>query len=211
MIRKVVEEVFGQYPLVICINDGSTDNSSEEISKTPAILLEHAINLGQGAALQTGIDYALELQDVLYFVTFDADGQHSIKDIKTLITTLKESQVDVVLGSRFLGNTINMPPMKKVLLKAAILFTNFFSGVKLTDTHNGLRAFTRKFAKQLNITMPRMSHASEIIDKIGRGKWRYKEVPVTISYSEYSRAKGQSILNSVNITFDMLLSRILKR
>jgi polyprenyl-phospho-N-acetylgalactosaminyl synthase len=190
------------------VNDGGKDGSSECIRKTDALLVEHPINMGQGAALQTGIEYALLQPDIKYLITFDADGQHSVADAVAMLKIIKKEELDIVVGSRFLGKAVNITMTKRMILKLAIMFTNLFSNVKLTDTHNGLRVFNRKFAQQLDISMPGMAHASEIIDKMGRGNWRYKEVPVTINYTDYSKAKGQSALNSVNILIDMLASKI---
>lgn len=207
MIRKVVEEVLEHYPVVICVNDGSTDNSASEIIKTGALLIEHPMNIGQGAALQTGLEMALRIPGIQYFATFDADGQHDINDVKHMLETLKHQNLDIVLGSRFLGKAQDINPTKKLLLRLAIKFTNIFSDVKLTDTHNGLRVFNRNFAQQLDITMTGMAHASEIIDKVGRDNWHYQEVPVTVHYTDYSRNKGQSALNSVNILIELLLNR----
>jgi hypothetical protein len=143
-------------------------------------------------------------------VTYDADGQHSMHDVKAMMEVIKNKNVDIVVGSRFLGEAVNITVLKKIILKLAIRFTNVFSGVNLTDTHNGLRVFNRRFAESVDIQMPGMAHASEIIDKMGRGKWRYVEVPVTIHYSDYSKSKGQSMLNSVNILMDVMLSRTRK-
>jgi glycosyltransferase involved in cell wall biosynthesis len=207
VIKKVVDSVLDHFPTVVCVNDGSKDNSGEEIAKTNALLIQHPVNMGQGAALQTGIDFALQIPGIKYFITFDADGQHNIKDVVNMLEILKKDEVDIVMGSRFLGEVVNMSFLKKIILKLAIKFTNLFSGVNLTDTHNGLRVFNRKFAVHIDITMPGMAHASEIIDKMGRGGWRYLEVPVTISYTEHSVSKGQPMLNSVNILMDVLLSR----
>lgn len=207
VIADVVNAVLKTFSNVVCVNDGSADSTSDAIRTTKAVLIEHCMNLGQGAALQTGIDYALKNKNIQYFVTFDADGQHNIKDVEVMLKTLKKDTLDIVLGSRFLGKVENMPLAKRLLLKTAVGFTNSFSSVKLTDTHNGLRVFTRSFAEALDITAPDMVHASEIIDKIGRNKWKYGEVPITISYTDYSKAKGQSLWNSVNILFDLLITR----
>src|SRR5688572_528138 len=103
VIRKHLNQVARHFPFIVCMNDGSSDNTSREILKTSAVLVEHCINLGQGAALQTGIDYALQFPHVKYFVTFDADGQHDIKDVVKMVKRLKKNDIDIVLGSRFLG------------------------------------------------------------------------------------------------------------
>jgi glycosyltransferase involved in cell wall biosynthesis len=210
VIRDVVRSVLKQYKYVVCINDGSKDNSSQEIAKTSAYLIEHPINMGQGAALQTGIEFARQFPEVKYFVTFDADGQHRLEDVTAMLKEIKSGDYDIILGSRFLGETVGMKHSKRVVLKLAIKFSNATSGLKLTDTHNGLRVFNRTVASEMQITLPDMAHASEILEIIAEKKYRYKEIPVTIEYTDYSRAKGQSIINAINIGFDMLLRKVSK-
>ena len=208
VIRGVVEDALKSFDIIVCVNDGSTDSSAVEISKTKAYLVNHPINMGQGAALQTGVDQEKEVPGVENFVMFDADGQHRIEDVMTMLRTLSTGKHDIVLGSRFLGSTVGMKRSKEVLLKLAIKFSNFTSGVQLTDTHNGLRVFNRHVAETMQITMPDMAHASEILEIIAKQKYRYIEVPVTIEYTEYSRSKGQAMINAINIGFDTLLRRI---
>lgn len=208
VIRDVVNEVLKEYPFVVCVNDGSPDNTSEELLKTKAHVVEHPINLGQGAGLQTAIDYALQFPEVEYFVTYDADGQHSLDDVKKMLSEIKKQDVDIILGSRFLGRVENISTVKKIVLKLAVRFSNATSGVRLTDTHNGLRVFNRHVAENLNITLPDFSHASEIIERIAEKQFNYKEYPVTIKYTDYSRSKGQSIFNAVNISFDTILRKL---
>ena len=211
VIGGVITSVLAHFKYVVCVNDGSKDNTSNEILNTNAYLVEHPINMGQGAALQTGIEFARELTGVKYFVTFDADGQHRISDAQSMIKELERGDQDIILGSRFLGSkAIGMKKSKILVLKLAVQFSNFTSGVKLTDTHNGLRAFNKRVADTMQITLPDMSHASEILEIISRQEYRYKEVPVTIEYSDYSRAKGQTLINAVNIGFDTLLRKMTK-
>ena len=208
VIKDVINKALKKYKHIVCVNDGSRDNSAAEIAKTEAYLVNHPINMGQGAALQTGIEFARQIKGVKWFVTYDADGQHRLEDVAMMIKTMRENPTDFVLGSRFLGETINMPKLKKVLLLAAIRFSNVTSGVKLTDTHNGLRVFNKKVADEIQITMPDMAHASEILEIIARNKYTYQEVPVVIEYTDYSRSKGQSMINAINIAFDTLLRKV---
>lgn len=210
VVGDVIRNVKKHYKKVVCVDDGSRDNSSLEIIKAGGILVRHPINLGQGAALQTGIEYALHDPNAAYFVTYDADGQHQLHDVQHMLKVLKEDAADIVIGSRFLGKKAeNMSHLKKVLLKMAVKFTNRTSGLRLTDAHNGLRVFNRHVAERLNITMPDFAHASEIVERIASEKFKYKEVPVTIVYTDYSRAKGQSVFNAINIGFDVLINRII--
>lgn len=210
VIAGVLASVLEKFPFVVCIDDGSKDDTSFWAGKTSSKLVVHPINLGQGAALQTGIEYALLNSNMKYFVTFDADGQHSLEDVDNMLSELKKDEVDIILGSRFLGKVENISTLKKVILKLAIVFSNNTTGVKLTDTHNGLRVFNRKVASRLNIQMADFSHASEIIERIAEEKFRYKEMPVTITYTDYSRSKGQSMINAINIGFDLMLNRLIK-
>lgn len=211
VIKRVVRSLHKYFPHVVCVNDGSSDQSADQILEAGAYLVEHPFNMGQGAALQTGAEFARQLKDVRYYVHFDADGQHQVDDVRRMLEELETGKYDIILGSRFLGTkAVGMKTSKKLLLRAAVAFSNSTTGVRLTDTHNGLRAFNQHVADTLQITQPDMSHASEILDLIHKNGYRYKEVPVTIVYSDYSIAKGQTHINAVNIGFDGLLRKFSK-
>ena len=204
IITETVGPLVDCFPHVVVVDDGSPDATAERASRAGAVVLRHPFNLGQGAALQTGIAYALA-QGARYVATFDADGQHAISDLKRMLEVLKEDNLDIVLGSRFLGESHDLPRLRWIGLKAAVLFTNLTSGLRLTDTHNGLRAMTADTARKLKIMQNRMAHASEIINGIARFRLRYREVPVTIRYSEYSLSKGQKLTGSVNILVELFV------
>lgn len=212
-IRKVVGQFQGTKARVVVVDDGSRDNTADTLKGTKAVVLKHLFNLGQGAALQTGIVYATSQNDCKYIATFDADGQHRIEDLKVMYKRINENnKLDVVLGSRFLGSrNETMPPMRRVILRAGTKLMNLLSGIRLTDTHNGLRVMAKEFAKGLNITSLDMSHASEILIKIARHKANYVEVPIEVIYTDYSKSKGQPIINSVNIIVDVIISKYLEK
>ncbi len=194
------------YRDVIVVDDCSTDGTGEVARRGGAVVLRHAKNRGQGAALRTGIQEALRRKaDVI--VTFDADGQHKAGEIKRLVAPVKNGEADVALGSRFLGKHPGMPWYKWITLKGSILVERLLLGVKLTDVHNGFRALSAKAARKIRITRPRMAHASEIVYEIKRQKLRYVEVPVTIEYDEYATQKGQSIFNAFSILCELLKLR----
>ena len=203
VIADVVRDIRATFPQVVCVDDGSRDGSAVEARKGGAVVVQHPVNLGQGAALQTGIEYALRDPQMRYVVTFDADGQHRVEDAAAMVDVLRTGAVDIVFGSRFLDSRTQPSRAKRVLLRAAVLYTNMTTKVHLSDAHNGLRAFTRQVAEHLDIRQNRMAHASEIVEQVGTGGFRYAEHPVHILYTEYSRAKGQSMLNSVNILTEM--------
>jgi glycosyltransferase involved in cell wall biosynthesis len=198
------------YQQVCVVNDGSPDDTGPLALAAGAHVLEHVVNLGQGAALQTGISYALA-NGAEYICTFDADGQHPADSVGALVAALEESGADVALGSRFLAKQCSVPPLRRMLLKAALIFTRVHAHVGVTDTHNGLRMFTRHAAQSIHIEQPAMAHASEILQKIGAAKLRFVEVPVEVAYTEYSRRKGQSGFDAVKILVDLLYRSIALR
>ena len=188
---------------IVVVDDGSSDGTAAVAAGFPVHVLVHPVNLGQGAALATGIEYALKKKAQIV-VTFDADGQMCPQDIGSLVKEVTDGGVDVTLGSRFLAlQPAAMPRMKKMLLKLATVLTKLSTGLKVTDTHNGIRAFRAEALRKIVLTQNRMAHASEILSEIARNKLVYREVPVSIRYTQYSKAKGQSIFNSVNILFEL--------
>ena len=207
VISNVVAGLNSAEYRVLVVDDASTDDTAQRAEAAGARVLQHPINLGQGAALQTGISFALR-RGADFIVTFDGDGQHRAEDVPALISALVTQQVDFALGSRFLGTALNLPPSRKLLLRAATWFTRLTTGLKLTDAHNGLRAMTRRGASALKLRQNRMAHASEILAQIAGSGLGYVEVPVTIVYTQYSLQKGQRVSNSVSILIDLLAGRL---
>jgi polyprenyl-phospho-N-acetylgalactosaminyl synthase len=195
---------------VLVIDDGSIDDTWERARDAGVTVLRHACNLGQGASLQTGITYALRQRDTGYIVTFDADGQHNAADIPRMLAPLARNECDVTLASRFApgGVANDIPPGRKLVLRLAVLLARAMTGLPLTDTHNGLRAFTATAARRISLTQNGMAHASEILSQIASRKLRFIEVPATVHYTAYSRAKGQTLSNGLNILWDILMARI---
>lgn len=206
-IAEVAREVRSICPNVVVVDDGSTDGTYAAARRTATWVLRHVINRGQGAALQTGIEFALARR-AAYVVTFDADGQHDPADIEPMLDPIRDGAVEITLGSRFLGSAVDLPPGRRLVLKGAVLFTRLFNGVRLTDAHNGLRAFSRRAAECVHIRADRMAHASEIIDIVRRSGMPFREVPVRIRYTAYSMAKGQSHFAALRIAFHYLIGRL---
>ncbi len=199
MIEQVIDDVRTVLSNIIIVDDGSTDFTYERAKQKGVMVLRHCMNRGKGVAIRTATQYALE-QGVDILVHFDADGQHHAHDISKLIEPILKNKADVVLGSRFLHpEDSNAPFWRKFILKGAILFSWIFSGIKLSDAHNGLRAFNRKALEDIKIFEDGFAYASEILDEIRRLSLRYIEVPVTITYSDYSLHKGQSSWNAIRI------------
>jgi polyprenyl-phospho-N-acetylgalactosaminyl synthase len=205
-IGEVIADISKYADKVVVVDDCSTDNTVKKVRGKNVVLLRHAVNLGQGAAIQTGFDYA-KLSGAEVIVTFDADGQFLASEIPAMIKPIIENKADITLGSRFKGKTINMPLLRKVVLKVGIIFTYIFSGIKLSDTHNGFRALRRNAIDRLEITQNRMAHASEIIDKIAKSGLSYVEVPVTVKYNTDMK-KGQTNLNAIRIIASLISKAI---
>ena len=202
-VQRAVRELRRLYTNIVVVDDCSSDETAYWASAGGAHVVRHPFNLGQGASLQTGIAFALK-KGAGHIVTFDADLQHRSEDIPALLDALSKTGADFALGSRFLGSALNIDPSRKLLLRAAVLFTRLTTGLKLTDVHNGLRAMTRRAASALYIRQNRMAHASEILQQIAESRLKYVEVPVTIDYTPYSKAKGQKLSNSVGIMLELL-------
>jgi glycosyltransferase involved in cell wall biosynthesis len=209
VIADVVGQARSVFPNIVCVDDGSRDSSADRAERAGAAVVRHPVNLGQGAALQTGFEYALGDPAMRYVVTYDADGQHQLHDVEVMLDRIRQGDVRVVFGSRFLDERTEASALKKLVLRAAVAYTNVTTGTRLTDAHNGLRALDREVVSRLDITQNRMAHASEIVSQIGSMRFggervRYAEEPVHILYTDYSRAKGQSLWNAVNILAELI-------
>lgn len=204
MIGRVVSGVLADGWKVAVVDDGSRDETAANATAAGAVVLRHVVNLGQGAALQTGIEFALG-RGAQRIVTFDADGQHRVEDLPAMVAALDDA--DIALGSRHLGSTEGAGSGRRIFLRAATAVSNKMSGVTLTDAHCGFRAFRATIAPMLRMRQERMAHASELLGLIGKSGGRVVEVPVTIRYTDYSKQKGQSPLQAIRIMFDHAFRR----
>lgn len=205
VIARVVEGLVPHFPNVVCVDDGSVDSSPDVARKAGAHVVQHPINLGQGAALQTGVEYALSHAECEYIVTFDADGQHRVEDALAMVAKARTEKMAIIFGSRFLDDRTNPGWLKHVILKTAVWVTNLTTSVKLTDAHNGLRVIRRDAAELIQLKQDRMAHATEIVLQLGGTGLPWAEHPVELLYTDYSKAKGQSVLNAVNILVDLIV------
>ena len=214
VIEEVLRSARGTFPNIVAVDDGSADNSAAAIHRAGAHLVRHPVNLGQGAAIQTGVEYARAQPGARYFVTFDADGQHQVKDVLAMVGRVRSEPVDIVVGTRFgrpRGEDDQVPLIKRLVLRTVVLLSPRTRRLGLTDAHNGLRVFNRRVAEDLNLRMNGMSHASEFVELMDSRGWRVAEQPVDILYTEYSMSKGQSLLNGINILSDGFVGKRLPR
>jgi len=207
-IVKVIKDLFCfGYENIVVVDDGSTDKTSEIVKKFNVFLIRHPVNMGPGAAIKTGIDFAL-LNDAEIMVTFDADGQHLAKDIYGLVKPIILNKVDITLGNRFLNNSSKVPLFKKIILKAGAILMFLMYGVLSSDSHNGLKAMSKSAALKIDIKSNGWEYCSEIIEEIMLKKIKYQEIPVTVKYTDYSIKKGQKIYNSFYILSKMFVKWI---
>ena len=197
------------YKNIIVVDDGSTDDTINIAKKRGVYVLSHVLNRGQGASLQTGIDFALSKgADII--VTYDADGQFVIKEIISVIEPIIKNEADIVLGSRFLGAAKNIPLSKKIVLKIGVVVVFILYGIKITDSQCGFRALSRRAAEKIYLSYDRMEHAAEFFLEIMRNNLKYKEVPVTVIYDEYSLRKGQDWSKSFELGMKMLIKKFVR-
>ena len=206
VIAEVVAGLRESFVHIVCVDDGSTDGSAAIAEAAGARVLRHPLNLGQGAALQTGIAYAREQPDCRYIVTFDADGQHRVVDAVAMVELARSENAAIVFGSRFLDDRTKPGALKRLVLKTAVVVTNWTTGLRLTDAHNGLRVIRVDAAHGIHLQQDRMAHATEIVLQLRRTGLPWREFPVEVLYTDYSRAKGQSLLNSINILVDLIVN-----
>lgn len=210
VLDEVVQKVraSGNYQVVV-VDDGSEPRINPIKLSKECHLLRHTLNLGQGAALQTGIRYALN-QGANLIVTFDADGQHDAADIAKLVLPIQSGECDIVLGSRFLGRATHIPLPRHLLIQAARVVHFVLTGLWMTDAHNGMRALSGSAATKIQITENRMAHATEILLEIRKHRLSWREVPVSVVYTPYSMQKGQSSSNAIRVLFDIILYKLFK-
>lgn len=205
-IAKVVSGVRPYVDETVVVDDCSGDETAALAAAAGAIVLRHPINRGQGAALQTGNDYALD-NGAEIIIHFDADDQFLASEIRDMIKPIEDGRADIVFGSRFLGKSANFPFTKKYLIyPLAHLFTRLFLGVKLSDPQNGFRALNRRAAETIRIANREMAHNSEIQIKAFQNKLRIAEVPITVVYHEF----GQKLSGGFKVAKDLLINKIIK-
>ena len=189
-----------KYDHVVVCDDGSSDMTQIIASSLGAIVVKHPKNLGYGATIKTIFNEAKKIDgDIL--VTFDADGQHQISEIDSVLKPLSENKADIVIGSRFLGSTKDLPKYRKIGIKAITSLTNTVTGSNLSDTQSGFRAYSKKVLNEIFPTESGMGISTEILIKSLKKQMTILEVPITISYDNNSHSQtpishGASVMMS---------------
>lgn len=211
-ISQSILSVLDKVDFTVVVDDCSDDNtyslakkiSQQAEAENKLKVLRHPINLGQGAALQSGNEYALKNgADII--VHFDADGQFLSEEIKTLVEPILRGQADIVFGSRFLEIKSKMPKFKKnIIMPLAKVFNFIFFGIKTSDPQSGFRAMNKEVAEKIKIENNRMAHCTEILGKAHKYHFKIKEVPITVIYNDF----GQKFSGSFRIIKDLFLKKI---
>lgn len=203
-ILTVIDKVAPLVDEIIIVDDCSSDNTYKLASTTEAVVLRHPINRGQGAALQTGDEYALDNgADII--VHFDADDQFKAEEITDLIVPIVTGEADAVFGSRFLGSA-NFPWTKRAIIMPIARLINSFFGIRMSDPQSGFRALNKETLKKIKIENRGMAHCSEILYKTIKSGARVVEVPITVTYHEF----GQSFDGGFKIIKDLLIHNFIK-
>jgi glycosyltransferase involved in cell wall biosynthesis len=199
-IGPIVAKLMKKYDQVIVCDDGSSDMTATIASSLGAHVIKHEKNMGYGSAIKTIFNEARKIDgDVL--VTFDADGQHQILEIDSVLKPIFENMADIVIGSRFLAKTGDIPKYRKIGIKTITGLTNVMTGSKITDSQSGFRAYAKKVLKELSPTESGMGISTEILIKASKKEMRIVEVPITISYegdthSQEPISHGTSVIMS---------------
>ena len=205
VISDTIEGLKKYFNNILIINDGSSDSSLSIISDLGVEYVSHSINLGVGAAVQTGFEFILDnRRKCSAIITFDADGQHRAEDAQRIAQEIEISDKEIIFGSRFLGFDKKIPIVKRLVLKTVCSLTKFITGVNLTDAHNGLKGYKVSAINKININLDGYAYESELIRQVQKHNISFKEVPTDIEYTEYSKSKGQKILSGFIIIEDLL-------
>jgi glycosyltransferase involved in cell wall biosynthesis len=197
------------YSHIVVVDDGSTDNTAAIAREAGAVVVSHILNRGAGAATQTGLQ-AARLLNADVAVTIDADEQHKPQDIKSLINVLVAEKSDVVIGSRFMNHENRVPLVRRLFNRIANIVTYFLSGIMLTDSQSGLKAFSRKALETINISSSGFEFSSEIIRETDHYKLSITEVPVSVVYTPYSLSKGQNLSTGLATVFRLIIRTLMR-
>ena len=203
-IGQVIDSLKSSFKNILVVNDGSTDETRSIIEKTDVIIINHILNLGQGAAISSGINYLKTENAARALITFDADGQHSVDDAVLFAKEIIKCDEDIIFGSRFIQNKANIPYIKRILLIIVTNITNLLTNTRLSDTHNGLKAIKKSCLSKINISIDGFAFESQIIQQVGKQKIKYKEMPTNTIYTDYSKRKGQKLSNGLIIIEDLI-------
>jgi glycosyltransferase involved in cell wall biosynthesis len=185
---------------VVVVDDGSSDRTVEIARSAGATIVQHITNQGKAAAVNTGFEY-LRQHSPRAIVMLDGDGQHRAVDIPAVLDPVLAGEADVVVGSRFLELKSEIPLYRQVGQRGLNIVTNLTSGVNLSDTQSGFRAFSREAIEQLCFRKAGFSLESEMQFLVCDHKLRVMEVPIQVVYADPPKRNpykhGMQVVNGV--------------
>ena len=202
-IKSVIRSTKKYVDQVVVVDDGSNDKTTKEAKKEKVIVLTHVVNLGKGAALKTGCDYAIKMGANIIIV-LDADGQHQPSDIPRFLKALLK--YDIVFGYR--RESKAMPKLLRFGNNVINLTTRFLYGINLNDTQCGFRAFSKSAYKKIRWGASDYSMESEMVTNVGKNRLRYKQLPIKTIYS--NKYKGTTIIDGFKIVMNLFWWRLSK-
>jgi dolichol-phosphate mannosyltransferase len=209
--KRIGQVIRGAAPFVdrvIIVDDGSTDATSRISKDAGAFLVTHHENSGPGAATMTGIEAARSIGASIV-ITLDADGQHSPADIPALLQPVSRDEADIVFANRF-GRRNNIPFIRRVFNGLGNLVTFFATGMWVEDSQCGFKVFGPRALAQIDLRMSGFEFCTEIVRETVQHRWRIREIPVKVVYSEYTLAKGQSFASGIKTALKILLRSFLR-
>lgn len=204
--KKIFDSTKNSTVDILVVNDGSTDDTSQKATEAGAIVVDHILNSGAGAATLTGLTYA-RYGDYDIAATMDADGQHDPNDVLKGIQTLSTGSVDLFIGSRLIDSK-GMSRIKVLGNKGLSLITRILFGVAVTDSQSGLRIFSSKAINGLEWKSTGFEFCSEMIWRTKQNGMVTDEYPIKAIYTDYSRAKGQNNWNAIVIVKRLFKQRL---
>lgn len=188
-IASVISKLKEYADTIIVCDDGSNDYTGTIAEQLGAVVITHEKNRGYGSAIKSLFLKAKELESEI-FVTFDADEQHRIEDISTVIEPIIKNQTDIVIGSRFLDlKSEEMPNYRKIGIKVITKVTNLSIKEKLTDAQSGFRAYSKKAITNITPSDEGMGVSTEILIKASKTELRISEVPIKVRYEGETSTK----------------------
>lgn len=208
IVRTIQSVKKAGYSDILVVNDGSRDGTKELLETLPVVSIHHLINRGQGAAIQTGFDWAKKGPWKI-LVTMDGDGQCDPTDLKALYMPIVANKADMVVGNRFQSKS-NIPLLRQLYNTAGSIITWLLSGVYLQDTQSGMRAYNLKTLENIEIKARGYEFCSDLIRQAATAKLRITDAPVRVFYTKESMKKGQSFAVGLHTVGRLILRSIMR-
>ena len=198
VLSQIPSELLNHKISVVVIDDGSSDDTYKIAIEQGAYCLRHETNLGQGSALLTGINFTQKHSPAV-LVTFDADGQHDVNDLKNLIQPILSNKCQMTVGSRFIGHQEYENTERLIGIHFFTNLINFLCKSDISDCTNGLRAFTPDILQKIKLKEKKFSAPEILVETLMKG-FVIENIPTTIK----KRTAGQTKKPRLGFAFGLL-------